>query len=380
MTGNIIKRGKRSYLLRLSLGNDPVTGKRIRYTRTVHGTRREAERALRDWIDHYESGRLPTGDRVSLNQYLEEWLEVACKQRVSPRTYADYRADLERHVTKTIGGMPLGKVTVLDIQGLYSDMLKRGLTAGTIRRLHAPLSQAFRQAVRWRKIPFNPAVDVELPRTKAGVKKPVRPMTTDEANRFLEAAIQSPWPSLFEVALLSGMRPGEYLGLTWDCVDWNALAVRVEKAVVRPKGEKAYLGPPKTKKSRRSIPLPQQVMDGLRDHRICQNEERLRQGPDWSGELNLVFPDSSGGIWDYSNFVQRAFKPTLKQAGLQGFSPYSLRHTCATLLLLKNEHPKVVSERLGHSTIALTLDTYSHVLPTMQQGASDKLADIFFGA
>lgn len=204
-------------------------------------------------------------------------------------------------------------------------------------------------------------------------------MTRAEVSLFLEAAIHTGTSALWEVAIASGMRPGELLALTWDCVDWRSNSVRVEKSVTRPRRQKPFLGPPKTSKSRRTIPLPAQVMETLRDHRVNLNEERLRVGYDWNQSLNLVFPNRVGELWDYSNFAKRLFKPTLKKSGLKGFSPYSLRHTCATLLLMANEHPKVVSERLGHSTIALILDTYSHVLPTMQQGATEKLAGMLFG-
>lgn len=378
MKGTVTKRGKGRYLIRLFIGRDPVTGKQLRPGKTVHGTRKEADRALREWMDQYESGRLPSSDRVSLNQYLKEWLEVACKPRVSARTHTDHKAVLDRYVKDTIGLMPLSKVTPLDIQGLYADMQSRGLSARTIRLVHSPLSQALKQAVRWRKLAFNPASEVDLPKAAGGRKREVNPLTSEEANLFLDAAAASPWSALFQLALASGMRPGEYFALQWDCVDWNGSLVRVERAVSRPRGQKPFLGPPKTKKSRRSIPLPPEVMESLREHRISQNAQRLRSKRPWDSSLNLVFPNRVGGIMNERNYHNRMFNQVMESAGLEGHTPYDLRHTCATLLLLANVHPKVVSERLGHSTISQTLDTYSHVLPTMQQSATDAIGSLLF--
>lgn len=378
MTGTKTKRGQNRWLLRLCLGRDSQTGKQIRPTKTVSGTSKEADKALRDWIREYETGGLTTGGNMLLNDYLNEWLEMACRNQVAERTFTDYRSALERRVRKTIGRIPLGKLSPMNIQSLYTEMINQGLSVSSVRRVHVPLARALKQAVRWRRISYNPATDVELPRAKGERKNSPKPMTREQVGAFLEASVCTGTSTLWEVAVASGMRPSELLALTWDVVDWQSNSVRVEKAVSRPKGKPPALREPKTPKSRRTIPLPDRVMDGLREHRVGQNYLRLKSGDRWNC-LNLVFPNQKGELWDYSNFAQRLFKPTLKKAGLKGFSPYSLRHTCATLLLLANENPKVVSERLGHSTIALTLDTYSHVLPTMQQGATEKIAGLLFG-
>lgn len=202
-------------------------------------------------------------------------------------------------------------------------------------------------------------------------------MDKNEANSFLKAASQTKQGLLFEVALVSGMRPGEYLGLTWDCVDWETSSLRVEKAVCRPKGQASYLGPTKTPESRRTIPMPLPTMHKLRAHRTEQLQEMMIERDRWV-DNNLVFPNSIGNFWNERNLAQRCFKKVLESAGLsKTFRLYDLRHTCATLLLLADENVKVVSERLGHANIKLTLDTYSHVLPSMQQRATDKLAQLF---
>ena len=380
MTGTITKRGKGAYLLRLFLGRDPETGKQLRPTKTVHGTRKEAERALREWIDQYESGRLPgSSQKATLGQYLTEWMNVAKKPSVGEATFADYQADIRRYLVPTLGNMPLSRLTVVDIQALYTDMLERGLSVGTIRRAHTILNQALKQAVRWKKLPFNPAADVDLPKNK-NRKKVVRALDADQLAAFLEAAAMTPYSTLFEVACASGARPGEYLGLGWTHVDWKQGGIRIERAVVRPKGQKPFLGPPKTPESRRFIPLGPIVMESLRDHRRAQNEWRLSRGPKWSSELDLVFPDQNGNLLAHRNIARRVFKAILEKAGLpDDFNIYSLRHTMATLLLQDGENSKTVQERMGHSSIVQTHDTYTHVLPTMQQGAASRMEAIMFG-
>lgn len=376
MTGSIIKRGKGTYLLRLSLGRDEQTGKRLYRTATFHGTKKEAEQALRDMVNRYEAGGVVSSDRVSLNAYLQEWLKVAKKNSVGERTFHNYSAHIERYVAKTIGRLPLAKVSVADVQGLYESLADQGLGAPTIKLVHTILNQAFKQAVRWRRMNYNPAADTERPRGKR--KKVVRAMTKPQAAAFLKTAEMTDDSALFHVALISGMRPGEYLGLTWDCVDWDQERVRVEKSLVATPGKPRFLGPPKTPESRRSISLPANVMDQLRDHLAQQEQLRAIEGERWH-DLDLVFPNSVGNFRDLRNLSTRVFKQLLETAGLpHEFRLYDLRHTCATLLLQADENVKVVSERLGHATVQLTLDTYSHVLPTMQKRASDKLGDMFF--
>jgi hypothetical protein len=183
MTGSIIKRGKGTYLLRLLLGRDEQTGKRLYRTETVHGTKKEAEQILRDMVSRYEGGGLVNSERVSLNTYLQEWLRVAKKNKVGDRTFQNYSAHIERYVVKSIGPLPLAKVSVADVQGLYSQLADQGLGAPTIKLVHTILNQAFKQAVRWRKISYNPAADTERPRAKR--KTVIRAMTKEQTARFL---------------------------------------------------------------------------------------------------------------------------------------------------------------------------------------------------
>jgi integrase len=221
----------------------------------------------------------------------------------------------------------------------------------------------------------NPASYVDLPRLK---KTEMKSFSPEEADRFLKAAAEDRWGTLWAVALTTGMRPGEYLALRWPDVDLNAGTVTVRRALVRRKDGGWEFEEPKTDRGRRTIPLPPTVIASLAEHKRKQAEERLAKGPAYESQ-GLVFATSTGQPLDQINLSRRHFKPILKAAGLPSdFRVYDLRHSCATLLLAAGENPKVVSERLGHASITLTLDIYSHVLPSMQQQAAERLEAILF--
>lgn len=275
-----------------------------------------------------------------------------------------------------LAGMKLSDVRPLDIQQLYGDMQARGLSARTVRYLHAVLNSALKQAVRWGMLARNPAELVDLPKQ---ARKEMHALSPKQATAFLEAAAEDRWSVLFAFALVTGMRPEEYLGLQWKDVDLERGRITVQRALVwREKGG-WYFGETKTARSRRSIPLPASTVRALTEHRRKQGEERLKLGPDYQ-QHDLVFATPEGGPLAPRNLKRRHFRPILERAKLPSdFRLYDLRHSCATLLLAAGEHPKVVSERLGHATVMLTLDVYSHVLPTMQEAASEKLEKTLYG-
>jgi integrase len=217
----------------------------------------------------------------------------------------------------------------------------------------------------------NPASLVELPKQ---THKEMQALSPEQAALFLNAAKVDRWGIVFKIALITGMRPEEYLGLQWKDIDFEQGRVIVQRTLVwRRKGGGWYFGEPKTSRSRRSIPIPHSLAYELREHKRHQAEERLKAGPRYQIH-DLVFATPDGGPLMPQNLYRRHFKPILKLAGLpESLRMYDLRHSCATLLLAVQENPKVVSERLGHATVTLTLDTYSHVLPSMQRAATDKL-------
>lgn len=377
MAGSITKRGEKKYLIRVWMGRDPVTGKALRPGFMFHGTKKEAQKELARRVQAFESGAYITDEKFTLNQFIEDWLEKTLPSEVKPRTLETYTYDLERLVKEDLGRWPICKIHPSDIQDFYFRLLGNGVGPSSIKRLHAPLRKIFHQALILKKIVTNPILGIKVPKLDQVKKRPPKPMSPEQAVRFLDAAGETPYLALFEVAMSSGMRPGELLGLSWTSVDWSSNQIIVERSVQRLKKKQDILGPTKTDRIR-SITLPRAVMKSLKEHRASQNRDRLRMGDSWDGKHNLVFPNEVGGIWEVSNFKSQAFKKVQRLAGLKGFNPYSLRHTCATLLLLKGVQAKIVSERLGHSTISQTLDTYSHILPSMQQAASDRLEEVLF--
>ncbi len=372
MAGSIVKRGERTWLVRISTSAD---GKRSFHNHTVHGTKKDAQRYLNATLRGRDLGVFVEPTRITLDTYLDKWLETAAKQKVSARTHRDYTWMFARYVRPVLGARRLDQVTPLEIQGLYNAMQKRGLSARTIRYTHNTLSSAFKQAIRWRMLSQNPAAAVELPKQ---TRREMRALSPEEAGSFLRAAAADRWGVFFAFALATGTRPSEALGLQWGDVDFKAGTVVIRRKLER-LGGGWTLEETKTAGSRRTIPLPSSVMRALSAHRAQQAEEQLRAGVRYE-DHDLVFATLTGQPLDKHNLVHRHFKPILEAAGLpKTLRLYDLRHSCATLLLVAGENAKVVAERLGHAGITLTLDTYAHVLPTMQRQAAERLEAILFG-
>jgi integrase len=223
----------------------------------------------------------------------------------------------------------------------------------------------------------NPAEAVELPRKN---RKEMQALSPEEATRFLAATAKDRWHALFVVALFTGMRPSEYLALKWSDVDLQKGTVTIQRSLVESgKGCSMRIDETKTAHSRRSIPLASTVVRVLIDHRRRQGEERLAAGANYRNQ-EFVFAKHLGDAFQNFNLIRRYFKRTLKRAGLpETIRLYDLRHSCATLMLAQGEHPKVVSEWLGHASTTLTLDVYSHVLPSMRRDASERLEKTIWG-
>jgi integrase len=375
MAGQIIKRNDKTWVVRIFQGRDE-NGKRRYVNKTIHGTKKNAEKYLTAKLRDKDLGINIEPASESLDKYLDKWLGTSVKPRVRPRTYDDYVALLTRYVREPLGAMKLADVRPIDIQRLYQTMQERGLSPRVIRYTHAVLSSALKQAVKWDMLHRNPASAVDLPRM---VRKEMKAMSPAEASRFLEAVKGTRQYALFNFALTTGMRPQEYLALKWSDIDLEKGSATVRRAIVwkREKGGGWNFAEPKTSRSRRTIPLPASTVKAVLEHKRQQGIERLRLGSDWQ-DHGLVFSTSIGTPYTLSSLTNKWFKPALTKAELTGFNLYSLRHTHATLLLANGENAKVASERLGHSTIVLTLDTYSHVLPDMQQQAAERIENLLF--
>jgi integrase len=375
MAGQIIDRGNRTHLVRVFMGRD-ADGRRRYLNKTIKGTKKDAQKYLISTLSAISTGTFVEPSPLGLDDFLDKWLSSAAKPKLSERTFAEYVALLRRYVREPLGRKKISALAPLDIQAVYSEMQERGLSARIVRYTHAVLSSALKQGVRWGMLYRNPAELVQLPKL---IRKEMCALTPEQSARFLAALETDRYFTLFALALSTGMRPAEYLGLRWSDVDLSRATVTVRRALVwRTKGGGWYFTEPKTSRSRRTIPFPPSMIATLVEHKRRQSEERLRLGSEWQ-DHGLVFTTSLGSPLNISNLTGKHFKPALKRAGLPiTMRLYDLRHTCATLLLSEGENPKVVSERLGHASITLTLDVYSHVLPDMQKAATDKLENLLF--
>lgn len=372
----IIKRGKDTWLIRIFLGRDN-NGKRKYFNETFKGKKKDAGNFEMKKKTEMNAGISIEHSKVTVDEYLEKWLEISAKPRLKERTHGDYKEYLKRYVSPNIGKMKLSKLKPLDVQAVYTWMIGKGFAPRTIQYTHSILSSALKQAVKWQILSYNPASLTDRPQNH---RKEMKVLSPEEAKQFLEAAKEDRWGIIFSLAISTGMRPEKYLGLRWKNIDLKNGLATIERVLVDKRvGGGWTLEEPKTSQSRRTIPLPNAVSQELVAHRREQLEERLKFGQAYQ-KFDFVFATELGTPILRSNLTRRHFKPILKKAELpEDIRLYDLRHTCATLLLAAGENPKVVSERLGHASIVLTLDTYSHVLPTMQESATNKLEKMMFG-
>jgi len=358
--GNIRPRGKKSYQIRIFLGRDKE-GKQLFYTETVRGKKSVAEMRRAELLVQHGKGDLSQVIRITVSDYLKKWLHDSVEGNVKRRTYYDYEDMVRRYIDGGIGNRLLSKLSPMDLQSFYKSLIERPLSARTVRYVHNVLTRALRQAEAWGMVPRNVARLVDPP--KGPRKKPPRALDFEQSEKFIDAVMNDRFYALWILALDSGMRPEEYLGLRWSDVDFKERTVRIEQVLcLNRKGGGYYFDEPKTPESLRTLTVSQTTMLALQVHRREQNEARLQMGEDWEN-LDLVFTNTIGGPVHHSNLHRRHFKPALVRAGLpSSVRIYDLRHTCATLLGVKGVRPKLIQARLGHSSIKTTMDIYSHVL------------------
>jgi len=373
MRGQIIEKSKGVWLIRIQQRG--IDGKRKSFSETFKGTKSEADKQLTKKLGELDNGTLNANSKQTLGEYLDVWLETIAKPRLHQRTFGDYKDLMRLHVRDSLGNIKLSDLKAIHIQKLYGELqTKKNLAARRVRYVHAVLSSALRKAVELDILPRNVAKLVQLPKE---TKKEMDVLTEAECGLFLNALRGERLETMFSFALATGLRPEEYLALQWKDVDLEKKTASVRRAVIRLPKSKWYFSEPKTKSSRRTLPLPVTLIKELRTHRRKQNEERLKLGAAWQNH-DLVFPSEVGTPSTHSNITQ-VYKRVLKNAELRtSLRLYDLRHSHATLLLKAGVHAKVVSERLGHSPIALTLDVYSHVLLSMQAEAAAHLETMLY--
>lgn len=361
--GAIYKKAENVWCAQLTTGYD---GNATRKRRYVYGkTKADVQKKLLELQTALSSGSLADPKRMRVADYLKHWLEDVARPAVRAGTYVNYEMLIRNHIAPYIGGIQLASLQPSHIQNMYSRLEKDGKSPRTREHAHATLRRALSQAVRWGYMQRNVCDIVDKPRV---AKKPMNCLTAEQARSLIEAAVDDRFYALYILALSTGMRMGELFGLQWSDIDLHTGALSVQRTAGELRG-KIEIGEPKTAKGRRKIELPRMAVEALRKHR----QQTLSEGL----FLEWVFCDTTGNILRKSNFRKRSYLPLLKKVNIQKLRFHDLRHTAATLLLSKGVHPKIVQERLGHAQIGVTLDTYSHVLPSMQKEAA-AILDIMF--
>ncbi len=342
-------------------GQAMLAGKR----HTVYGkTRREAQQKPRQVLSNADRGIMPAPEKVTFGDYLTRWLNDVASASLRPTTFETYEWAVRLYLVPELGRLKLTQLQPAHLQGLYTALLKKGLAPKTVRNVHGVAHRALTQAVAWGIVPRNVAEAVEPPQVK---RHEMRTLTPEQIRSLLDAARGTRWAALLTLAITTGMRQGELLGLRWRDVNLDAGEPHVQRQWARNR----QFTEPKTAKGRRKIDLPASAVRSLREHDRMQREERVLLGPEYE-DNDLVFSTYQGKPIPVQTLTDN-LKRLLRKAGCPEIRFHDLRHTAATLLLLQGIHPKVVQERLGHSTIGMTLDTYSHVLPGMGREAADRL-------
>ncbi len=362
MRGSTVKRGN-SWCIRYYIGKDE-NGKWVQKWESGFATQREAQKVLRARVEAVESSRTNHLSCATVAGFLNYWLDTYCKQHLAQNTQRGYRTNVEKHIIPYIGKTPLIKVQPKEIQDLYTKLLLSGLSGTSVRYVHNNLHKAFGYAVKLQALPKNPAELVEPPKIARHEAATLNP---DEVLKLLTACGGSEISIPVLLAVSLGLRRGEALGLCWNDVDFKNRLLVVRHSAICHSPDNFHISDTKTKSSRRAIRLPEYVVAVLQSRYALLEQRRQSMGKGYN-RMNLVCFRETGEPFT-SNVLNHQFKKLLNTAGLPDVRFHDLRHTNATLMLRNGIPAKVVSAMLGHSSIQLTMDTYSHVLPDMQEGA-----------
>ena len=371
----------------MDIGRDPDTGKRKQLMKSGFKTERKAREALNEMLVKLQHNEYTAPTKETVAEFARRWLP-SVKARIRPATYAQYETLAEKHIIPALGGTKLQNLTTAQLNAFYADLLdhgrrnlrrarsaapdeipiNRGLSARTVGHVHGVIRAALNDAVRWQDLGRNPALQASPPKKQ---RAEMRTWTAEQARMFLDSVRSDRLYAAYALALTTGLRRGELLGLAWRDVDLEVGWLNVRQTVISV-NFKVQLSTPKTASGRRSVGLDSGTVELLREHRLRQLKERHDLGLAAQQPDDLVFATVEGAPLHPGLFTD-TFDRRVKAAGVPRIRLHDLRHTAATLLLSAGVHPKVVQERLGHSSVSITLDLYSHSIPALQLEAASKL-------
>jgi integrase len=381
MRGFVTRKGKAWYVV-TEQARDEAAGTRRRKWHSGYRTKKEAEAALVSLMSRLQQGTYVEPNKTTLGTFLEEWV-TTIRPTVRDTTFTSYDAEIRKHVIPRLGDTRLQALSPGDLNGLYAYLLKHGRLNGrgglsfkTVRYIHMIVRRALETAVRWNLLVRNPASLADPPRFR-GRRPEMRTWTAEQVGAFLQATEGDPLHTVWVLAATTGMRRGELLGLRWRDVDLKNRRLSIQRSLVAAGYETSFTEP-KTARGRRSIVIDSRTAAILKEHRLAQLEDRLALGEVYQDQgMVLCRPH---GLPIHPDALTKAFIKAVKASGLPRIRLHDLRHTHATLALQTGIHPKVVSERLGHASVAFTLDIYSHAVPAMHEEAAERLGELTWGA
>jgi len=374
-----MKRGS-TWTYVLYLGRD-ASGKKQQKWVGGHRTKRGAEDALVEALERMRTGMWVDPGVTTLGEFLADWL-AAMETNVLDTTFRAYEQSMRNWVVPRLGSVRLAEVTPMHLRSLQTELLrdgrvdgKGGLAPRSVASCRRVLSQALKDAVRWGLLIRNPMDAVDPPRV---VDAEMVTWSDTQARAFLDAVAGDRLYAMWVLFLTTGVRRGELAGLRWDDVELDrATMAIVRNRVSAGRGKAVSTHQPKTRRGRRNVALDVTSVDVLRSHRTAQLEEHLRLGPAWV-DSGYVFCGADGAPL-HPDTITATFQAIIRDLDVPRIRLHDLRHTSATLALKAGIHPKVVSERLGHATVSITLDLYSHVLDGMQAEAAEQISAVVFG-
>jgi len=362
--GSIYKRKNGSWRAQVTLD-----GQRLNYSAK---TRKECQEWIRSVLVEIDDGMKYANTQLTVKEYLESWL-LSKKASLKPATWTHYNKLARNYIIPALGNKKIRDLETNQIQSFYNQLVSNNVGAYTVRKIHTSLHSAMNHALKSNLINRNPASAAITP------SEPNREMNfldDDQVDQFLDAASGHRWEALYQLAISTGMRQMEILGLKWKDIDWRSKIIKVERQLVRPDLGEARFMPTKTKNGKRAIALGSKTISVMRNHQKSQMLDAEKAGSSWK-KFGLIFTTSKGTPIHPRNLL-RNFKTLLRDAGLSEIRFHDLRHTAASLMLNHGIPVIVVSRRLGHARPSITLDVYGHLMPTMQDEAARLMDELIF--
>jgi integrase len=333
-----------------------------------------------------DGGIVLSGPNPTLREYLVAWLRESVAVSVDPKTLEGYEVACRVQILPTLGNIRIRDLTARQIQALYAEKIREGLSARTRRNIHATLKRALKQAVAWGELGSSPAEMLDLPKALAEdeSEEEMRALTNAQALELFAAAEAAGdrFRNLYVVAVRTGLRQGELLALRWSDLSLSAdsPALSLQRSLAQRIGGGHYFTPTKRKRQRQTIAILSEAADALRRQRALQEQERTAAGERWQ-EHGLVFPSTVGTPMSARNLYRRHFKPLIRSAGLPDIAFHDLRHTFASIMIFEwGASPRMVQEAMGHASIKITLDTYVHLLSTSQPDEIRRIEALLSGS